>query len=127
MADILNLEKELTQGISENDLDAVGRIEPLEAVIDKLKKELKNRHIHRLQEGRCSVEAGFVFSDYISSLEKISDHCSNIAVGVEQMTEHNYELHQIMHEKKSEAEYQDMYMHYSKKYALPFSKSGLDM
>lgn len=112
---------------SENDLDAVDRIEPLEAVIDKLKKELKNRHIHRLQDGKCSVEAGFVFSDYISSLEKISDHCSNIAVGVEQLSAHNYELHQIMHEKKSEAEYQDMYMHYSKKYALPFSKSGLEI
>ncbi len=112
---------------TENDLDAVDRIEPLEAVIDKLKKELKNRHIHRLQDGKCSVETGFVFSDYISSLEKISDHCSNIAVSVEQMNAHNYELHQAMHEKKSEAEYQDMYMHYSKKYALPFSKSALNI
>lgn len=111
---------------SENDLEAVGRIEPLEAVIDSLKKELKNRHIHRLQEGRCSVETGFVFSDYVSSLEKISDHCSNVAVSVEQLCAHNFELHQVMHEKKREAEYKEMYVHYSKKYALPFSASTIE-
>lgn len=111
---------------SQNDLEAVGRIEPLEAVIDSLKKELKSRHIHRLQEGRCSVETGFVFSDYVSSLEKISDHCSNIAVSVEQLCAHNFELHQAMHEKKTEAQYKNMYVHYSKKYALPFSASTIE-
>lgn len=111
---------------SQNDLEAVDRIEPLEAVIDSLKKELKSRHIHRLQDGRCSVETGFVFSDYVSSLEKISDHCSNVAVSVEQLCAQNYELHHSMHEKKTEAEYKDMYVHYSKKYALPFSKSSAE-
>lgn len=114
------------KAFSENNLEAVNRVEPLEAVIDSLKKELKNRHIHRLQDGKCSIDAGFLFSDYVSSLEKISDHCSNIAVSVEQLCAHNYELHQTMNEKKSEAEYKEMYMHYSKKYALPFSMSGMD-
>lgn len=112
--------------LSENDLEAVGRIESLEDVIDSLKKELKSRHIHRLQEGRCAVETGFVFSDYVSSLEKISDHCSNIALGVEQFCAHNYEQHHAMHEKKREAEYKEMYVHYSKKYALPFSASTIE-
>jgi phosphate:Na+ symporter len=114
------------KAFSENDMEAVDRVEPLEAVIDGLKKELKSRHIHRLQDGKCSVETGFVFSDYISSLEKISDHCSNVAVGVEQFCAQNYELHQNMHIKKKESEYKEMYMHYSKKYALPFSMSGLE-
>lgn len=114
------------EAFSNNNLEAVDRIEPLESVIDSLKKELKNRHIHRLQDGRCSVETGFVFSDYVSSLEKISDHCSNIAVSVEQLVERNFELHQAMHEKKREAQYKEMYIHYSKKYALPFSMSSVE-
>ena len=114
------------EAFSNGNIEAVDRIEPLEAVIDSLKKELKNRHIHRLQNGKCSIETGFVFSDYVSSLEKISDHCSNVAVSVEQLIERNYELHQSMHEKKREAEYKEMYIHYSKKYALPFSKSSVE-
>lgn len=114
------------EAFSNSNLEAIDRIESLESVIDGLKKELKNRHIHRLRDGRCSIETGFVFSDYVSSLEKISDHCSNIAVSIEQLIAQNYELHQSMHEKKTEAEYKEMYMHYSKKYALPFSTSGME-
>lgn len=114
------------EAFSNGNLEAVDRIEPLEAVIDGLKKELKSRHIHRLQNGKCSIETGFLFSDYVSSLEKISDHCSNIAVSVEQLVERNYELHQSMHEKKTEADYKEKYIHYSKKYALPFSMSAAE-
>ena len=57
-------------------------VEPLEEVIDDLRAELKNRHIVRLREGRCTVELGFILSDVLTNCERISDHCSNIAVAV---------------------------------------------
>ncbi len=57
-------------------------VEPLEEVIDDLRDELKNRHIVRLREGRCTIELGFILSDVLSNCERVSDHCSNIAVAV---------------------------------------------
>lgn len=116
----------MIKAFSENDIDAMSRVEALESVIDYLKKELKKRHIQRLQDGKCTIETGFIFSDYVSSLEKISDHCANIAVGAEQLIESNYELHHIMrNKKKKDAEYKELLIHYGKKYALPFSMSGV--
>ncbi len=62
-----------------NELEAALKIEPLEQVIDDLKEELRSSHIKRLQQNECSVEAGFVWSDLLNNLERVSDHCSNIA------------------------------------------------
>ena len=63
---------------SKDDVKLANKVEPLEDVIDRLRNDLKNRHIKRMQEGRCSVNQGFVFTDYITALEKISDHCANV-------------------------------------------------
>ena len=67
---------------SKDDVKLANKVEPLEDVIDRLRNDLKNRHIKRMQEGRCSVNQGFVFTDYITALEKISDHCANVAAAI---------------------------------------------
>lgn len=104
-----------------NDIKGVTRVEALEEVIDTMKTELKNRHIKRLQNKSCTVEAGFVFNDYVSYLEKISDHCLNIAVSMIQMDESQYDIHRYMSDVKAkDDEYRNYYVSYSKKYALPF-------
>ena len=64
----------------ETDLVAAGHVEPLEQVIDLLKEQLRMNHIRRLQQGACSIHAGFVWSDILTDLERVSDHCSNIAI-----------------------------------------------
>lgn len=106
--------------------EKAGKVEVLEDVIDALRTELKKRHIKRLQEGRCTVELGFIFSDYIGSLEKVSDHCLNIALSLIQINDENYDIHTyIKNKRKTDAEYRADYVEYSKKYVLPYSASGL--
>ena len=62
-----------------NDVRTAALVEPLEQVVDTLKDQLRSRHILRLQKGNCSIEAGFVWSDLLTNLERVADHCSNIA------------------------------------------------
>ena len=96
------------------------RIDPLEDVIDDLKEELRNRHILRLQAGQCSTTLGFVFTDILTDLERISDHCSNIAVAVLQMNRTEYEPHSYeAHLKLSDEHFQELTDEYRKKYLLP--------
>ncbi len=77
----------------DNDLEAAGRVEPLEQVIDSLKEELRTRHTLRLQQGACSIGAGFVWSDILTNLERVSDHCSNIAGCVIDIAHNNMNIH----------------------------------
>lgn len=109
-----------------DDRRSAEKVEPLEDLIDELKAELKTRHINRLRDGKCTVELGFIFSDFISSLEKISDCCLNVAVSIIQLSDDNYDTHQYLSdEKESNEKYKERYNEYCKKYALPFSKSGI--
>lgn len=109
---------------SDNDVKLANSVEPLEDVIDRLRNDLKNRHIKRMQEGRCSVNQGFVFTDYITALEKISDHCANVAAAIIELNDDNYDIHNVMSHRKSSDEYREMCVKFSKKYALPFSASA---
>lgn len=109
---------------SDNDIETANKVEPLEDVIDHLRNELKNRHIRRMQEGRCTVEQGFIFTDYITALEKIADHCSNVAAAIIELNEANYDVHSVMSSRRTNERYKEMYVDYSKKYALPFSASS---
>jgi len=109
----------------EKSVEMIGKIEVLEDVIDSLRTELKSRHIKRLQDGRCTVELGFIFSDYIAALEKISDHCLNIALCLVQINDENYDMHSyIKNKRKTDAEYRNAYIEYTKQYVLPYSASG---
>lgn len=122
VAEILDL---TINAFASGDRRSAEKVEPLEDLIDEIRVELKTRHINRLQNGKCTVELGFIFSDFIGSLEKISDCCLNIAVSLIQLSDENYETHQYLsEEKETNQKYRDRYNEYCKKYALPFSKSG---
>lgn len=96
-------------------------IEPLEDVIDELNQELKKRHIRRLRNGKCTIELGFILSDITTSLERVADHCSNIAVCVTQVREDTYDTHSYLDSVKNEDSgiYRGMVLQAQEKYMLP--------
>ena len=94
-------------------------VEPLEQVIDGLKEQLRTNHILRLQKEQCSIEAGFVWSDMLTDLERVSDHCSNIAGCVLETQHRSLDLHEYLDGiKQSAPEFRRDYEIYSRKYAL---------
>ena len=78
------------------DVDLAARVEPLEEVIDQLTAKMKDRHIKRLQQGVCTIEKGFIFSDLLTNYERISDHCSNIAVAVIEVEHDTFDAHRYL-------------------------------
>lgn len=103
------------------DTEKAALVEPLEEVIDYLKAELKQRHVKRLQKGKCTIEMGFVLSDITTSYERISDHCSNIAVCLMQVKEDGYDTHEYLDDIKhiNNEAFKEKYKEYKKKYLLP--------
>ena len=102
-----------------NELSPAGMVEPLEQVIDELKEQLRTAHILRLQQEKCSIEAGFIWSDLLTDLERVSDHCSNIAGCVMDMHEGNLNLHESLRAMKEDREkFADRYLVYRKKYQV---------
>lgn len=102
-----------------NDIGAAVNVEPLEQVIDELKKKLRTNHITRLQKGQCTVIAGFVWEDLLTNLERTSDHCSNIAGCLVDMSEHNMNTHESLRALRNNSEeYFDKYKAYTAKYEL---------
>ncbi len=102
-----------------NDPEYARDIEPLEQVIDGLKSTLRNGHITRLKTGDCSIEAGFVWADLITNLERTADHCSNIAACVIDAAQNNMNVHQSLRDMKLNSEYFDSkFSYYSEKYAI---------
>ncbi len=86
-----------------NDLSVARKVEPLEEVVDNLSTELKNRHIARLQNDECTVELGYIYQDVLTNLERISDHCSNIA-GILIETDERTNIHEYLHDVKENDE-----------------------
>ncbi len=102
-----------------NDLQAATKVEPLEEVIDDLKELLRTNHIRRLQRGMCSIEAGFVWSDLLTGLERISDHCSNVAVCMIDMSAKNMNQHAMLKSVRAAGgEFDQEYRSYSTKYFI---------
>ena len=102
-----------------NDIATAYDVEPLEQVIDNLKTLLRNNHIVRLREGTCTVETGFVWSDLITNFERVSDHCSNVAVGIIDVSEHTMNAHEVIkHLKAGNAHYNEKFEEYSSKYSV---------
>ena len=112
-----------TDAFVDNDMRQAIEVEPLEQVIDGLKAELKKRHIRRLQEGKCTIELGFVHSDILTNYERISDHCSNIAVCMIQIQEDSMDMHSYTNEVKSSGEpsFTKYYNRFYDRYVLPKS------
>lgn len=90
-----------TRAYAENDLRLAGRVEPLEQVIDGLVADIKSNHIARLQKGHCTIEMGFVLSDLLTNCERVSDHCSNIAVAQIETAENTYQAHEYLNALKT--------------------------
>lgn len=102
-----------------DDIEAAGNVEPLEQVIDVLKEKIRTCHILRLQEGKCSVEVGFVWSDILTNLERVSDHCSNIAGCVMDIAQRSLNIHESQQELRSNNEdFRVKFEEYRMKYAL---------
>lgn len=118
--DILNL---TVDSFEREDTRLAARVEPLEQVVDSLKLELKNRHVRRLQEGRCTIELGFVLTDLLTNYERVSDHCSNIAVTVIQVKDSALENHGYLNQLKSSGspEFTREYEQSLQRYVLPVS------
>lgn len=103
-----------------NDLQAAAMVEPLEQVVDRLKEKLRMRHIRRLQQGRCSIEAGFVWADLLTGLERTSDHCSNVAGCMLDMVQHNMNVHETLRSARTDdPDFIQRYQEYADKYKLP--------
>lgn len=103
----------------DNDLDAAMSVEPLEELIDRLKEEMRSRHISRLQQGECSIGAGFVLSDLLTDLERVSDHCSNIALCVIDIAHNNMNMHKSQKEMQQDKEhFERKFVEFEKRYNL---------
>lgn len=104
---------------TQHDLKAASMVEPLEQVVDELKDALRTRHIQRLQSGVCSIDAGFVLSDLLTNLERVSDHCSNIAGCVLDAEDRNLNLHESLSVyRKNSEDFKQAFASYRSKYAL---------
>ena len=106
---------------TEDDLSLAKQVEPLEEVIDGLNLEIKQRHIKRLRKGKCTIELGFVLSDITTNFERVSDHCSNIAVCLLQVNEDEFDIHAYLDELKKEdnMDFAGKVMAYRERYQLP--------
>ena len=104
-----------------NNIKEADKVEPLEELIDTLTVELKARHIRRLREGKCTIELGFAHSDILNNLERVSDHCSNIAVDVIQSDKENFDTHEYLDAMKNRdnQQFAREYKEYKEKYRLP--------
>ena len=106
------------QAFLHNDPEAAHQVEPLEEVIDDLKEKLRMRHILRLQQGSCSIETGFVWSDLLTGLERISDHCANLANGVIDLHNHNRNTHETALSAKGDPDFARQVAVYAQKYSI---------
>ena len=100
-----------------NNLQLAHKVEALEQVIDRLKDMMRTNHILRLQQGTCSIETGFIWSDILTNLERVSDHCSNIAGHMMDAAEETMNIHQSIRTMKAESpEYKEQYAEYAARY-----------
>lgn len=108
---------------AERDLQGAKRVEPLEDVIDALQESIRDRHISRLQGGKCTIRLGFVLNDMLTNMERISDHCSNIAVCLLQKHD-SYSIHSFMENVKhgDSDEFDKAFVEYKAEYSLPSEK-----
>lgn len=103
----------------EDDLETARKVEPLEQVIDVLHNQLRSRQVLRLQRGECTIEDGFVWTDLLTNMERVSDHCSNIAGCVLEMSHSSLDLHQFLNGvRMDDPQYSARYNAFAQKYAL---------
>ncbi len=120
VAEVLNMS---VRALEEENLEIAKTVEPLEQVIDRLKRKIKNGHIDRLRQGDCTMELGFILSDLLTNYERVADHCSNIAVCLIEITHDSFEVHEyLQHIKSEDGAFRTMYQSYKEKYRLAEEK-----
>ena len=108
------------KAFADHDIECANKVEPLEQVIDCLIADIKSNHIARLQNGQCTIEMGFVLSDILTNCERVSDHCSNIAVAQIETAQNTYQAHEYLNGVKNagNADFQLAFDHYRACYSL---------
>ena len=102
------------------DVESAFRVEPLEQVVDYLKEEIRTRHIRRLQRGECSIDAGFFLNDLLTAMQRVSDHCSNIAGCIIDASMNNLNLHETLNDYRHNSEkFDKVYEDFRRQYQLP--------
>ena len=114
--DILNM---TVEAFEYDDISLAKKVEPLEEVIDDLNLMIKNRHVQRLRAGECTIELGFVLNDILTNYERVSDHCSNVAVTIIQTEDYDVEAHQYIGRLKDEDEFKRAIELVQREYRLP--------
>lgn len=109
-----------TEAFETDSVETAKKVEPLEQAIDFITSEIKSRHVRRLQNGECTIETGFILSDLLNNYERVSDHCSNIAVAVIELDHQSFGTHAYLNSIKSNEnrEFCRDYEYYVEKYAL---------
>lgn len=102
------------------DIELAKNVEPLEQVIDSITATIKSDHIERLQKGDCSIENGFILSDILNNIERVSDHCSNIAVAMIELSHNNFDTHKYLNSVKLNDNefYREKFTEYSEMYKI---------
>ncbi len=116
---------DITQkALQDNDPELAKTVEPLEDIIDILTKQSKAKHIQRIQEGNCTLELGFVFNDYLQNIERVADHCSNIAVAVLEAANADIHAHGYLRSIKetTDPQYQELLAEFAEKYYIQLTK-----
>ena len=107
----------------DDDLNSAVMVEPLEQVVDNLKDRIRMNHVKRMQTGECTIELGFILTDLVTNLERVSDHCSNIAGYMLEMSDANTDVgvHEFLHNVRSgeTREFNDYYDYFKVKYRMP--------
>ena len=107
------------EAYEKNDAEIAARVEPLEQTIDRLVERIKDKHVARLQNGECTIQLGFILADLLNNFERISDHCSNIAVSVIEIKHNTFDTHQYLNRVKyGSREFTAQYEEYCEKYGL---------
>ena len=106
-----------TEAYCTNNVKRAYRVEPLEEVIDDLVATIKTNHIARLTAGECDIEKGFILNDFLNNFERVSDHCSNIAVTIIELSNNRFDTHRYIHSVAYNTEgFREDYKRYSEKY-----------
>ena len=108
------------RALTEQDEISAHMVEPLEELIDDLSDEMKHRHVDRLQKGICTLQHGFVFNDLVTNFERISDHCSNIAVAMIELEQDEFDTHDYVESlmNRKDEEFAKYYDRFKEKYSL---------
>ena len=120
MAALTEILTNTTEAYINNNVSVAKGIEPLEETIDNLIIEIKTSHIQRLKAGGCSIELGFILSDLLTNCERVSDHCSNVAIAIIETSQFSFDAHEYLNavKRKGNKEFESEYEMYKNKYSI---------